>query len=165
MTKGSKGFANRPQTQTIKFKDSPIAKVLQKLNNSWDYMVPAIRKDIRENGDLNPLTFVMEGNWDKSVDPRKSFHKITGGGGDFDKVKTVLKFETIFALVRSYESNKSKWNYDIAELKELSEGIASVLKQSGVTHRQYWESLMISDKSFVIDQIIDYLLTGEEVNA
>ena len=165
MTKHFKGIANRPQTPIIKFKDSHIAEVLQKLNNNWDFMVPMLRKDIRENKDVDISYFMLEENWDTSTDPRKSFYQTTGGGGDFDKAKTYLKVETIFALVRSYESNKSKWDFDITELKELSEVIESAVKEKGITPRQCWESIMVSEGSFGIDQIIDYLLTGQEISS
>ena len=165
MTRKFKGFANLPKSHLIKFKDSPLAEVLQKLNNNWDYMVPALRKDIEQNPDLDIFTFTSKEHWDTSTDPRQSFYQITGGGGDFDKAKTYLKVETIFALVRSYEKNKSKMNFDIIELNELSSVIKSLAKKTGITHRQCWDALILSDKSFYIDHIIDYLLTGEEVNA
>ena len=51
-------------------------------------MVPALRKDINQNPVLDIFTFASEENWDTSTDPRKTFYQMTGGGGDFDKVKT-----------------------------------------------------------------------------
>ena len=162
MTKNFKDFAVRPQAQVVSFSNSPLASNFLMFNENWDYMVAALRKDFKDNGDLDALTFVYKENWDKSVDPRQSFYQMTNGGGDFDKVKDYLKVETVFALMRAYERSKKVMGFEVEELNALAEIVSAAGKQNGMTPREFWDAIMLSEESFGIDQIIDYLLEGEE---
>ena len=87
---------------------------------------------------------------------------MTNGGGDFDKVKNYLKVETVFALMRAYERSKKVMGFEVEELNALAEIVSAAGKQNGMTPREFWDAIMLSEESFGIDQIIDYLLEGEE---
>ena len=161
--KNFKGFAARPQTPVVRFRNSPLAATFLMLNENWDYIVPAFRKDFDHSGEVDTFTFTSKENWDRSVDPRKSFYQMTNGGGDFDKVKTYLKVQFVSGLVRSYERNKHSMGYEVVELNELVEAVKAACAQSGLKPEECWEAVMLSEEGFGVDQIIDYLLEGEEV--
>jgi len=164
MAKPFRGFSNRPQPPVVNFKDSPFAAHLLMLNNNWDNMVLSFSESIEKNREFNPFDLLSIESCAESIDPRSSFYQITGGRGDFDKLKTVLKVETVFALMRSYESNKKAMGFEIAQLNKVSEIVNTVVRLKGVTPRQFWDMVIHAEGDFGIDQIIDYLLKGEEVS-
>ena len=164
MAKPFRGFSNRPQTHVVNFKDSPFAAHLLMLNNNWDNMALSFSESVEQNKEFNPFDLLSMKSCAESIDLRSSFYQITGGRGDLDKLKTVLKVETIFALMRSYESNKKAMGFEIAQLNKVSEIVNTVVRLKGVTPRQFWDMVIHAEGDFGIDQIIDYLLKGEEVS-
>ena len=164
MAKPFRGFSNRPQTHVVNFKDSPFAAHLLMLNNNWDNMALSFSESVEQNKEFNPFDLLSMKSCAESIDLRSSFYQITGGRGDLDKLKTVLKVETIFALMRSYESNKKAMGFEISQLNKVSEIVNTVVRLKGVTPRQFWDMVIHAEGDFGIDQIIDYLLKGEEVS-